>query len=421
MAAEWVFAASATLLLYTYLGYPLLIGALARLRDRPTSMEGAKSRAVPPCSLILAAHNEEATIGRRIAELAALIIDANPEGELIVVSDGSDDRTAERARDSAAEAGVEHRVIELDRRSGKAEALTRGHRASRHEIVVFADARQRWEHDTLVRLLENFDDPGVGAVGGDLILESGPGVLAGVGLYWRFEKWLRLQESRVGSSVGVTGAICAVRRGLFRPIPRGTILDDVYWPLLVALGGARVVHDDRARAFDRLPERTRDEFRRKVRTLAGNFQLLVRLPVIMRPWRNPVWFQFASHKALRLAAPWGMLALLASSATIASQFYRTALLGQGAFYLLGLAGLWQPVGRRSRLASAAASFLTLNAAAWTAFWVWSSGRCESSWRRIQYEPPPCDHHRSYLGRQPENRGAQNEGAGRPVPSGARPS
>src|SRR5215470_5324190 len=105
------------------------------------------------------------------------------------------------------------------------------------------------------------------------MLESALVVMAGGGLYWRFAKWLRQKESLIHSQVGVSGAIAAVRRELFRPIPHGTLLDDVYWPLQVAMQGYRVVHDDRARAFDRLPENPRDEFRRKVRTLAGNFQL----------------------------------------------------------------------------------------------------------------------------------------------------
>src|SRR5207237_4710179 len=162
------------------------------------------------------------------------------------------------------------------------------------------------------RLLENFADPSVGAVSGDLHLETSPGVLAGVGLYWRFEKWLRCRESLVDSQVGVTGAIAAVRRELFRPVPAGTLLDDVYWPMQVAMQGYRVVHDARARAFDRLPDSPRDEFRRKVRTLAGNFQLAALLPASLSPWRNPVWVQWVSRKLLRLVAPWALLGLLAS-------------------------------------------------------------------------------------------------------------
>ena len=111
---------------------------------------------------------------------------------------------------------------------GQSDGLERGmRRLARHEIIVFADARQSWAPDALARLLANFADPDVGAVSGELIVESVPGVMAGVGLYWQFEKWLRQQESAVSSSVGVTGAISAVRRTLFRPIPPGTILDDL--------------------------------------------------------------------------------------------------------------------------------------------------------------------------------------------------
>src|SRR5262249_54665110 len=185
-----------------------------------------------------------------------------------------------------------------------------------HDILVFADARQRWDPLALRMLLENFADPEVGAVSGDLVVESAPGVMGGVGLYWRYEKWLRKKESQIHSTTGVTGAICAVRRALFPGGPPGTLLDDVYWPLCVVMGGHRVVHDKRAVAYDRLPERARDEFRRKVRTLTGCFQIVTRLPQTLLPWRNPVWVQFVSHKLLRLAVPWALLAMLLGSAVL---------------------------------------------------------------------------------------------------------
>ena len=143
--------------------------------------------------------------------------------------------------------------------SGKAVALSEACALARHDFLVFADARQTWSTKALKLLLENFTDPTIGAVSGDLIVSSGRGALEGVGLYWKYEKWIRKQESRFHSMVGVTGAICAVRRELFQPIPQGTILDDVYWPLQVAMQGYRVIHDERACAFDRLPEKTGDD------------------------------------------------------------------------------------------------------------------------------------------------------------------
>src|SRR5207245_1006943 len=202
--------------------------------------------------------------------------------------------------------------------------------------------RESLDPQSLKLLLENFADPSIGAVSGNLVLERTPGVLAGVGLYWRFEKWLRGQESRLYSMVGLSGSVSAVRRELFRPIPEGTILDDVYWPLQVVMQGYRVVLDERARAYDCLPESSRDEFRRKVRTLSGNFQLLGRLPAALLPWRNPVWLQYLSHKMLRLLVPWALLAMFAASLLLEPPLYRLAFWGQVGFYFAGLVGICWP-------------------------------------------------------------------------------
>jgi len=379
---EATFWASAACVAYPYAVYPALLWAWDRLGGpRPAAPRGPHPRSV---SVVLAAHNEEANIGRRLDEMIALVSASGVPGEVVVASDGSTDRTAEVAR-SYGGRGV--RVVELPANRGKAGALTAGCAAATGEVLVFADARQTWAGDALPRLLENFADPSVGAASGDLVIAAGGGSLAGVGLYWKFEKWLRRLEARVHSTVGVTGSISAVRRALFRPIPDGTVLDDVYWPLNVVMQGYRVVHDGRAVAFDRLPDRTRDEFRRKVRTLSGNFQLAARLPAALLPWRNPVWWQFLSHKLARLAAPWGLIGMLASSAALGGAF-RAAFLAQAAGYLLAAAGAWTAAGARSRLTSAAASFAVLNAAAWVSFWVWAAGRAASSWGKVAYAQPP---------------------------------
>jgi poly-beta-1,6-N-acetyl-D-glucosamine synthase len=377
--AEVLFWVCAACVGYAYVVYPLLLAALAWLCGRPVRRRGPGPRSV---SFILAARNESAAIDRRLAELIALLDRSQVKGEVIVVVNGSTDDTAERAR---AYADRRVRVLELPDAVGKAAALSAGCAAAAYDILVFADVRQTWADDALALLLENFSDPEVGAVSGDLVLESAPGVLAGVALYWRFEKWLRFRESRLWSMVGVTGAISACRRELFRPIPPGTLLDDVYWPLRVALEGYRVIHDPRARAFDRLPARASDEFRRKVRTLAGNFQLMTLLPSALLPWRNPVWFQLLSHKLLRLAAPWALLGLLACNLAIAGRPPYALLLGcQAVGYGLALADLLLPEGtRRFRPASAAASFLVLNAAAWVAFWAWVSGRATRTWTTVR--------------------------------------
>ncbi len=374
---EITFWLAAFCVLYPYLLYPVLAWALARLRNRPVRPTGPAPRSV---SVVVAAHNEAKNIGRRLDEMTALLDAAGLDGEIIVVSDGSTDSTATAAR---AHPSPLVRVLELAERAGKAAALSQGCAAASREILVFADVRQTWAVDALPRMLANFADPAVGAVSGDLIVQAPDGALAGVGLYWRFEKWLRRQESRLWSGVGATGAISAVRREVFRPIPRGTILDDVYWPMGVVMQGRRVVHDERAHAFDRLPDRTADEFRRKVRTLSGCLQLATRLPAALAPWRNPIWLQFLSHKMMRLAAPWALLALMTTSLLAPGPFYRAAFACQAVCYAAALLGLWTPAAR-CRPFAAAASFLVLNAAAWVAFWVWATGRTERTWVKAAY-------------------------------------
>jgi poly-beta-1,6-N-acetyl-D-glucosamine synthase len=378
MILQQIFWCSMGLVFYTYICYPIAIGLAARWRSRPIRPVGGEA---PLVSFITAAHNEEKYVERRLAELSALLLRSGRRGEIIIVSDGSTDRTVDRARRAA---GPFVRVLELPQNVGKSAALNAGYKAARHPILVFSDFRQSWAQDSLQRLVENFADASVGAVSGNLVLESSPGVMAGVGLYWRFEKWIRRKESRFHSMIGVSGSICAVRRNLYHPIPPGTILDDVYWPMQVVMQGFRVVYDENAVALDHLPDRTQDEFRRKVRTLSGNYQLLTRLPRALSPWHNPVWVQFLSHKLLRLAVPWALLFSLMSSAFLESPLYCAAFWSQILMYVLGLAGMHKQVASRVRFASATASFLVLNAAAWLAFWVWITGRASGSWRKTVY-------------------------------------
>jgi biofilm PGA synthesis N-glycosyltransferase PgaC len=377
------FWCSAACVLYAYLLYPMLLVAAKVVLRRPRVSRASSPKSV---SIVLAVHNGAEAVGRRVFELSTAIETSGLRGELFVISDGSTDGTAALARASG---GAKVTVIEVPSNIGKAAAMSVGCDNSSAEIIVFADVRQTWAVDALQNLLAGFENPEVGAVSGDLTLQSATGVVGGVGLYWRYEKWLRKLESDVCSVVGVTGAISAVRRELFPGIPRGTVLDDVYWPLCVAMQGFRVIHNENARAFDRLPDRVGDEFRRKVRTLSGNFQLLVRLPSVLLPWRNPIWLQFVSHKLLRLICPWALLVMFCTSAGLNSTLYRCAFMMQASIYAIGLIGLLPGLSSKSRVVSAVGSFLVLNAAAWLAFWVWCSGNTERSWKKLNYirEPP----------------------------------
>ena len=381
---EILFWLSLALVVYSYLLYPLLMAVLAKLCPRPKQTSENFAGSV---SFVLCVNNEEARIETRLNELCRLLPLSERDWEIIVVSDGSTDNTVRLAQ-TFADRNVH--VVELVENVGKAEALSRGAAEAEHDILVFGDVRQRWADDAVAKLLSNFADPRVGAVSGELLIESSPGVMAGVGLYWRCERWLRSNQGKVHSTVGVTGAICAVRRELFRPIPRGTMLDDVYWPLNVNLQGFRVIHERRARAFDRFPEKASDEFRRKVRTLSGAFQLLTLLPEAALPGRNPVWYAFWSHKITRLIVPWSLILMMFCSLFLPGPFYRVMLALHLIGYGIGLLGMVPAIGSRVRLAGTVASVLVLNAAAFVAFWIWISGRAGQSWHRVKYAPSEQD-------------------------------
>jgi poly-beta-1,6-N-acetyl-D-glucosamine synthase len=332
--AEFVLAAALTVLAYTFVGYPALIWAWSRLRPRPVQRGGAP----PSVSVVLAACDEEACIEKRLENL--LSQDYPPERlEILVASDGSRDATLERAR-AFESRGV--RVFDLTPRRGKPAALNVLARAARGDILVFTDARQRFERHTLGALVAPFADKGVGGVSGELILVADPDrgpVAAGVGFYWRYEKLIRRAESRVHSTVGATGAVYAIRRELFRSVPTDTLLDDVLIPLRVVAQGKRVVFESAARAYDHAPPTAAHELTRKARTLAGNFQMFARERWLLDPLRNPIVFQTLSHKALRLLTPVALVLALAANLRLAGTApYGILLAAQLAFYAAAGAG-----------------------------------------------------------------------------------
>lgn len=339
---ETLFWVSVLVIGYVYAGYPLLLGAWARVSARPPRKRALNGTDPwPPISIIVAARNEGARLPARVTNLLSLAYPGRRE--IIVVSDGSTDDTVTALAPFAPAV----RVIEMPP-GGKPLALNAGVAQATGDILVFADARQRFSPDALVHLVANFSDPLVGGATGELVLDcetgddAGSTIGDGVGLYWKYEKWLRRKESAVWSTLGATGAIYALRRHLWRPLPAETLLDDVLAPMRAVLAGYRIVFEEEARAFDRAASDAAAESRRKTRTLAGNYQILGQEPRILVPFANPVWLQYLSHKAGRLVVPWSLfVVLLTSAALVRNSWFFTALLGaQFAFYLLAALGAW---------------------------------------------------------------------------------
>jgi len=266
------------LISYAYFGYAVWLWLCVRFRSRPLRREPL----APRVSIVIAARNEEANLP---AKLENLHLQDYPQEllEIVVASDGSTDRTASILH----EQGSRIIAVILDESNGKARALNEAVKRATGEILVFLDARQFVESDAVSELTSCFADPTVGAVSGELLLESSEGRSEdALGIYWKIEKIVRKLESASGSVVGVTGAIYAIRREFYTEIPTGTILDDVFVPMNVARMGKRVVFQPSAIARDRLFSAKGKEFSRKVRTLTGNYQLLRLAPWLRSCWRQ---------------------------------------------------------------------------------------------------------------------------------------
>jgi len=269
-------------------------------RFKPKSVN--KNPLFEPVSIIVCVRNEISHVHDRIENILSMQYPSSLL-ELIIVSDGSVDGTNEAV---VGYGDKRVKLITLVSPSGKAAALNAGVEAASHELLIFGDARQTFNLDVVMRLVSNFNDPQVGAVSGRLVIKPirSDGAAVGIGsAYWDYEVRLRNNEAATDSVIGVTGAIYALRKACFSPLPHGTILDDLLIPMRAVMQGYRVAYDAEAIAIDTRPADTAGELSRKIRTLYGNLQLLRLAPELFLPWKNRLWLRFISHKILRLFLP----------------------------------------------------------------------------------------------------------------------
>ena len=317
LAIEIVFWASLAALVWTHLGYPVAVAALARTRPRPPR----RADILPSVTLIVPAHNEEDVIERKLENVLAL--DYPPEQlDVVVTSDASTDAT-HAIVGRFADRGV--RLIECER-GGKVAAQDRAVRETAGEIVAFGDANVEWEPGALRELVAPFADPAVGMACGHVRLVNPSGGTNQEGVYWRYEMWLRARESLVHSMTGSNGAIYAVRREAYREVdPR--FGHDLSFPYLMVQNGYRAVYEPRAHATENMTTDIEDEFRRKVRMFEHAWLMLFRGRMFRLRVGPVYWVELVSHRLLRYwSGPLHVL-LLASSALLA---------GHGTVYAVAL-------------------------------------------------------------------------------------
>jgi cellulose synthase/poly-beta-1,6-N-acetylglucosamine synthase-like glycosyltransferase len=357
----WVAAA---FILYVYIGYPALMAFFSifcrRVRSQPDYY--------PSVSILITAHNEEASIGQKIEE--TLKLDYPPDRiEILVLSDASTDQT-ESIVGSFKDPRV--RLLRMEERRGKTHAQNEGVKTSNSDIIVFSDATTSYCPLALRFIVGNYRDPAVGAVSGcyqyvDRKGHSPTGL--GMILFWNYENLIKTFQDRIRTITGSCGFIYSIRKRLYTELP-DHIISDLVQPLRVIIQGYRVVFEDRALAYEETTKSTSEEFMMRVRVVSGAIFGILSVTELLNPLKYGwVSFQLLSHKILRWLVPLFLLMLLSSSAILALEpgKFRLFLCFQMLFYLLALLPVWWPSNNWWKPLTIPLYFCTLNAAALISF------------------------------------------------------
>lgn len=389
MLAHWLLIAGFAGILHSYLTYPLFW--LVYRRDMPVPPQpAAKESSVPlkKVSVVVAAHNEETHIERRVQNL----LDCDYPAELIeiiIASDGSTDNTAslvERMTSST----TRLLLLQYPVRRGKVCVLNDACQEASGDVLVFSDANVDFHPQAIRELVAALEVPGVGCVCGRLIFRVKKGVAheESEGLYWALETWLKRHEGDAGCLLGANGAIYAMPRKLWEACPPDTIIDDFYIPMRLMMKGWKTVYAPAAIAEEDLPPKAIDEFGRRIRIGAGNFQALSRCLPMLNPMIGLSAWVFFSHKVLRWLGPFFMISIAAGTLIglrVGSTIAPALLICQTAFYAAAWTGWKRPAvsGPMGKLTGTAHHFTAMNLALLIGFFRWLKGSQKAAWKRTQ--------------------------------------
>ena len=388
--ARTVFWASVAEILYTYLGYPIVLIAFACIQQIQHDIRYAIGRAerrkrtdrrdLRSVSLVFAAHNEAAVIGDKMRNCAAL--DYPPELlDIYVGCDNCDDGTPDLARES----GIPKlHVVDYSVRQGKPGVLNKLVPTVTGEIVVLSDANTMLDPEAVLELAKHFRDPRVGCVCGELRFIEQSGAVKSEGVYWRYEQILKFYESRLNMMVGANGGVYAIRRELFSPLPQFAIIDDFLISMHIRRQGYRVVYAPDAVAYEETASNARQEFERRIRIGAGAFHALRYTHRMLLPSAGLVAFSYWSHKVLRWLAPFTLVASFICALVLATQpFYLIYAMASLALALAAAFSYWQELrgGHARNIFAIPYYFLAMNLALMLGFFRFISGSQGTAWRR----------------------------------------
>lgn len=373
-----VFWISVGALAYTFGGYAGLMTLLARWWRRPVRV----APITPSVSLIIPAYNEEAVIADKLDNTLALDYPRELL-EIIVVTDGSNDRTPEIVRGYAAR-GV--RLLHQSERRGKIAAMNRAVPFASGEALIFSDADAMVEPQALRALVANFADPQVACAGGvKRIRRAACAQAQGESAYWRYEAYLKKLDSAINTAIGAVGELFAIRRELYRPLAEDLIVEDFVMTMDLVVRGWRVVYEPQAVMWQEASPSLRGEWERRVRIAAGGFQAIGRLTALWYPFRGLTTVQYISHKVLRWLAPFFMLSALVSNLGLVHlTFYRVLFIAQLAFYAWALVGWFaHAIGVNVRVLQIPFYFCFANATALGGFWRYITRTQPVAWTKTR--------------------------------------
>jgi len=378
MSAIFLFWMSLFVILYVYVGYPVLLWLWGRGRSAPQY----DSVALPSITIMISAYNEERYIEKKIKN--ALSIDYPKESmQVVVISDGSSDRTLEIANSIKDE---RLKVIEVVERKGKPNALNQGLKFATGEVLVFTDANVFFDEHSIQALVKPFSDVRCGAVSGcvELVaMESGEPL--GEGAYMKYERFMQSYESLLETMVGIDGGMFAIRSQYVTKVPEDIILDDFYLAMRAIANDGQIIYESNATAEELVPASVSQEFRRKTRIAAGGFQVLKYMDFLKKPFSHlKATLFFVSHKLLRWLSPFFLLTLLLSSVYLSGMQYVNVFLWlQIAFYALAMVGHLAPALRNKTIIYIPYYFSAMNMACFIGFWRYLLGKQKVTWNRVE--------------------------------------
>jgi len=380
IALNIIFWAGVAALAYTYLGYPLLLFILSRMRSRQV----LAATCTPSISIIITAYNEERDLAAKLNNTLALDYPKD-KLEIIVASDCSSDATDSIAASFAAQGVRLHRQTQ---RLGKTAAQNAAVELAKGEIILFSDATTLYRPDVLKTMVRNFADPSIGCVAGQLIYvdPSNSGVGRGAVSYWSYEVFLKRHESQVRSLIGVSGCLYAVRRSAYVPLYHEACSDFIIATKMVEQG-LRAIYEPHAICEEQTNSRGDKEFAMRVRVITQTYNDLWRHRHMLNPLHAGVYaIELLSHKVMRYLVPVFLFLIFVSSLLLAtrSTFYLVILMAQVTCYLFALGGyLLERVGFHTKLLALPHYFLLANLAATVAFYKFLRGERYARWEPIR--------------------------------------